>query len=261
MAKARFLLLVAASLLGVGASAPQGRLAWGGKAHRRLSGDDGPPVTDECLGVCPGLSDMVAAYNAFAEPESEYQAQEMIMDLYCDHESAVQCFVDELSTCSNSSGAEGFIMMASKLKCICDTCPGGKTAWAKLMYSMESSDEDSGSGMVGTTTLADGTGTTGADDGNFDKESLCPFYTFVLCADEYATDCGAILEEMNVSFSGDAVAMLESECTGDYAPGADDDDDDDDNTGDVVGSCGPFGLGWIAASLAPVMAALECVAA
>ncbi|CAK0799105.1 unnamed protein product [Prorocentrum cordatum] len=253
MAKAAFLLLVAASLLSVGASAPHGRLAWGGgQVHRRLS----ESITDACLDVCPGLSDFLAAVDSSAEPyitpsnwSNWYQPYKTMIDIYCDYESAVQCFVDELSTCSNSSAAWGIILMAPKLKCICGTCPGGETAWAKFL-ALASGFRPNDPGMVDTTTLADGTDTAGADDGNFDRDSSCAVYTVFFCANEYATDCGAtldglnedagaILQEWNVKFF-----ELESECTV-----------------DVVGSCGPFGLGWIAASLAPVMAALEFVAA
>ncbi|CAK0857602.1 unnamed protein product [Prorocentrum cordatum] len=242
MTKAALLLLATAPLLSVGASAPHRRFAWGRKVQRRLSGDDGPPITDECLVACPGLSDMVAAQGAFEEPTPLDWT-----NLYCDHESAVQCFVDELATCSSSEVADDFVMMASMLKCICDTCPGGKTAWANLLAAGDDDSDSSGSGMVGTTTLADGTDTTGASD---DTDSMCLVYPFVSCAEDYETDCGAILENMNISISGDVATQLESACAG-----------DDDDLPDMVGSCGPFGLGWIAASLAPVMAALEFAAA
>ncbi|CAK0806925.1 unnamed protein product [Prorocentrum cordatum] len=134
---------------------------------------------------------MMAAQGALGEPTPTERT-----DLDCDHESAVQCFVDELTTCSNSQVADELIMMASKLECICDTRPGGKPAWANILASSDDDGDSDSRRMVGTTTLADGTDTTGADDDNFDEDSMCPLYPVVLCAEDYETDCGAILEEM-----------------------------------------------------------------
>lgn len=272
MVKAALVLLLAASFLQVGASldAPEGFARWPKGLRRLSSSTPTNPFPVACRTECEGLDDMFDDFVEYstANHETVLDSEKLEIAMFCTHKDTVQCVVDAVELCNSSQPYDDFVDYSTKLDCICNECPGGKLAWAKYQASQ------SNGGGADTTTMGDADSAVGTTDDpsagrraaeaatNFssDKDTNCARYELALCIDDYAA-CSSGFG--GSPFSEDDMTELESICTGEHAPGAGDWDldDDDDDAGDVVSSCGPVGLGWIAASLAPMMAALQFVAA
>lgn len=292
MARAALALLLAASLPQAGASldAPEAEALSRRFAWRRLSGDGNESIHNyfpqACIDVCPELEPMFAAkagidqeYPDDEVPDPPWKKEEEVMGMWCDYMSAVECAL-ESDNCNGSNGATFIGQLKPILDCVCQ-CPGGKAAFAKAEDDDDSHDDGNDDDAVDTTDDPSA-GWRAEEDTNFTQMQQCAMYTLALCP---ATECSVL----NINYTDDYMNQLESICTGTTtdAPGeigdddnASDDGGDDDNASgtttasddnasddggddgaDVVGSCGPVGLGWIAASLAPMIAALQFVAA